>query len=286
MNAGNNKCFSLSQRLRRQAGTQVRASGRNVFSRLGRGRVLTAGEESALAARIAAGDPVARDRLIRANLGLVVSMARAFVGHRVEIEDLIEEGILGLIRAVEGFDPRIGTRFSTYAVFWIRDAMRRVVKHSPRPIHLPSYLQDLLQRWRRTETALCNELQRVPSEAEVARAMGLAKRKLRLLRRALMLEKPSAETGVDPRSLEYLVPDPRHQSPEVSVSERDEIGKALSRLQTLEHHEAMIVRLHFGLGGGERMTLQQIGERLQMSRERVRQIERQALDRIREDLER
>jgi RNA polymerase primary sigma factor len=245
---------------------------------------LTAREEAALAARIAAGDPVARDRLIRANLGLVVSMARAFVGNRVEIEDLIEEGILGLIRAVEGFDPRIGTRFSTYAVFWIRDAMRRVVKHSPRPIHLPSYLQDLLQRWRRTETALCNELQRAPSEAEVARSMGLSKRKLRLLRRALILERPSSETGVDPRSLEYLVADPRHQSPEASVSERDEIGKALSRLQTLEQHEAMIVRLHFGLGGVERMTLQQIGERLQMSRERVRQIERQALNRIREEL--
>jgi RNA polymerase primary sigma factor len=240
--------------------------------------LLTAGQECEVAYRVANGDPAARDLLARANLRLVVSIARGYAGKGLPLPDLIEEGNLGLLRAVEGFDPSLNTPFSTYASYWIKHSIRRALTRTAHTIRLPAHLQHLLSRWRRADAALREELGRAPADEEVARRLGLAGKTLRTVLHVLRTQQ-AAPHGPNEElpSVDALVPDPRCKAPEEEVAEEEERRKALGLLEELDRRKALVLRLRFGLEGDEALTLEEIGGRLGLTRERVRQIEKQAL---------
>src|SRR6202011_2763092 len=149
--------------------------------------LLNAEEEKRLAYKIETGDSEARDRMVRANLRLVVNIARSYTGKGMGLEDLIEEGNLGLMRAVEGFDSSMNTRFSTYASFWIKQSIRRALAASGKSIRIPTYMASLMVKWRRATNQLYNEKGMAPSQEEVAKFLGLSKKKLNILKKAIQV---------------------------------------------------------------------------------------------------
>src|SRR5436305_13016137 len=146
--------------------------------------LLSAEEEKQLAYRIEEGDSEARDRMVRANLRLVVNIARSYTGKGLGLQDLIAEGNLGLLRAVEGFDPSMNTRFSNYASYWIKQSMKRAVVNTAKTVRLPAYMVELLTKWRRATSKLQDELGRTPTEEEIAKSLGLKKKKLNIIKKA------------------------------------------------------------------------------------------------------
>jgi len=156
--------------------------------------LLTADEEKMLARAIATGDVMARDRMVRANLRLVVNIARGYTSKGLGLQDLIEEGNLGLLRAVEGFDPDVGTRFSTYASYWIKQSIKRALINSAKTIRIPAYMVELLSKWRRASARLTEELRRNPTPEEVARLLGLPKRKLPIIKKAIQIYNATPQT--------------------------------------------------------------------------------------------
>src|SRR6478609_5286035 len=149
--------------------------------------LLSAQEERDLAAQVAMGDPYARDHMVKANLRLVVNIARGYLGKGLCLEDLIEEGNLGLMRAVEGFDGMMDTRFSTYASYWIKQSIRRAVMNNGKPIRLPAYMVTLLSKWKRVTIVLAEGLGRPPSPDEVGKALRLSKRKIGIVNKAIQV---------------------------------------------------------------------------------------------------
>src|SRR5438552_7840195 len=147
--------------------------------------LLSAEEEKLLALRIEEGDSEARDHMIRANLRLVVNIARSYIGKGLGLEDLVAEGNLGLLRAVEGFDPTMNTRFSTYASYWIKQSIKRAVVNTAKTIRVPAYMAELLSKWRRATNKLTDELGRTPTDEEVARMVGVPKKKLGIIKKAI-----------------------------------------------------------------------------------------------------
>jgi RNA polymerase primary sigma factor len=245
--------------------------------------LLSADEERELAWRVEDGDPEARDLLIRANLRLVVSLARRYAGKGLPMEELIAEGNLGLFRPAEEFDPSMRTRFSTYASPWIKQAILRALATRATTVRLPAYLATLLARWRRAADALRDELSRQPSEAEVAARLGLSARKLKAVRKALRAHGATARGGRgDEAPLAGLA---RWESPDAPGSAAEEARRALSLLDGMGPRKAAVLRMRFGLDGEPPRTLQEVGDRLGLTRERVRQIEREALRNLREQLE-
>jgi RNA polymerase primary sigma factor len=245
--------------------------------------LLSAEEERALARAVAAGDRAARDRLIRANLRLVVRVARDYAGMGLPPEDLIGEGNLGLLRAAEGFDPAFGTRFSTYAAHWIRQAIRAALTNTAATIRLPAHMVGLLRRWRRAERALRRERGREPGFDEVADRLGLSPEQRELVgraRRASRLRRGGR--GEDGRErLPDEVSDP-HARPEASLEADDEWRATQRRLDHLDDRERAVVALRFGLGGSEPLTLKEVGHRLGVTREWVRKLEARAVQRLSE----
>ena len=161
--------------------------------------LLSADEEKELARAIALGDVRARDRMVRANLRLVVNIARGYTGKGLGLQDLIEEGNLGLLRAVEGFDPDMGTRFSTYASYWIKQSIKRALINSAKTIRIPAYMVELLSKWRRASVRLTDELKRNPTPEEIARLLGLAKAKASDHQEShsdLQLDAPNGSIGI------------------------------------------------------------------------------------------
>src|SRR5271163_1924311 len=156
--------------------------------------LLKADEEKQLAYRIEDGDSEARDRMVRANLRLVVNIARSYTGKGLGLQDLIEEGNLGLLRAVEGFDPSMNTRFSTYASYWIKQSMKRAQVNSGRTIRLPAYMVELLAKWRRATSKLTDDLGRPPTHEEVAKELGLPKKKLSIIKKAIRVYNAAPQT--------------------------------------------------------------------------------------------
>jgi RNA polymerase primary sigma factor len=242
--------------------------------------LLSADEERALAERIAQGDPEAREHMIKANLRLVVNIARGYLGKGLGLEDLIEEGNLGLLRAVEGFDGTMSTRFSTYASFWIKQSIRRAVMNNGKPIRLPAYMVTLLSKWRRATIVLTERLGRAPTLDEVGSALKLSKKKLGILARAIQVNSltphPDA-SDEDGGVLDDLLTDERGKAPEDLMIEADDLQRILRRLDQLEDREATVVRMRFGLSPYQPMTLREVGEQLGLTRERVRQLENHAL---------
>jgi len=249
--------------------------------------LLSPDEEYELAVAIGNGDVQARDRMVRANLRLVVNIARGYTGKGLGLQDLIEEGNLGLLRAVEGFDPAVGTRFSTYASYWIKQSIKRALINTAKTIRIPAYMVELLSKWRRASTRLSEELGRNPTPEEVARVLGLPKKKLPIIKKAIRIYNltPQTDQADAGWSLGEMIMDERMQTPEDSLLEFDNLTHVMKQLTVMDPREATVLRMRFGLDDNEPRTLKEIGETLGLTRERVRQIETEALNRLAESLE-
>ena len=248
--------------------------------------LLTAQDEKDLANRIANGDVQARDRMVRANLRLVVNIARGYTGKGLSLQDLIEEGNLGLLRAVEGFDPAVGTRFSTYASYWIKQSIKRALINSAKTIRIPAYMVELLSKWRRATARLADELGRTPTPEEIARVLGLPKKKLSIIKKAINIYNSTPQTDQSEAgwSLGEMVMDERTKTPEDELVETDILTHVRRMMTEMDTREATVLRMRFGLDNHEPHTLKEIGEQLGLTRERVRQIETEALNRLSDGL--
>ncbi len=249
--------------------------------------LLTQEEERQLAFAITQGDMEARDRMVRANLRLVVNIARGYTGKGLGLQDLIEEGNLGLLRAVEGFDPGMGTRFSTYASYWIKQAIKRSLINSSKTIRIPAYMVELLSKWRRAGLRLSEDLGRSPTPEEVARMLGLPRKKLPIIKKAILVHNltPQVDQPDVGWTLNEMIMDERTRSPDEEMLANDNLSFVLKQLEQMDARDAIVLKMRFGLGNCEALTLKEIGERLGLTRERVRQIETEALDRLAESLE-
>jgi RNA polymerase primary sigma factor len=248
--------------------------------------LLTAEQERELAGRISEGDGEARDHMVRANLRLVVSIARGYSSRGLTLEDLIAEGNLGLLRAVEGFDPTMGTRFSTYASYWIKQSIKRALINSSKTIRIPAYMIELLSKWNRTTIRLNDVLGRSPSNAEVARLLGVSKKKLPIIEKAIHVYHSTPQTDQPDSgwSLSEVVMDKGMESPDEIMMKEDALAYVRDQLEVMDDREATVLRMRFGLENQEPRTLKEIGEYLGLTRERVRQIETACLKRLADEL--
>lgn len=245
--------------------------------------LLTAEEERGLAAAIAEGDLQARDRMILSNLRLVIKIARGYLGRGLALDDLIGEGNVGLIRAVEEFDPDFGTRFSTYASYWIKQAIRQALTNTTATIRLPAHMVCLLTRWKRLERSLARELGEEPSFEAVAARLGLSDAQRDLVRRARRsrtLKLESSRSGEGSWSPDDTAD--TYEAPESVLERADEQRLLRERLTWLDARERLIVVLRFGLNGEPAMTLKDVGRRLGVTREWVRKIEHRAVRKLNE----
>jgi RNA polymerase primary sigma factor len=241
--------------------------------------LLTADEERSLAHAIRRGDDNARSRLIRSNLRLVVRIARDYLGRGLTLEDLVGEGNLGLIRATEEFDPDFGTRFSTYAGYWIRQSIRHALLNTTSTIRLPAHMVGLLTKWRRAEQALTRTLGYPPDPERIADELGLSAVQRDLVDRALRARRLCHEGGVEGAWSADEVTD-AHDAPESSIEAAEDRAQLLRRMTRLEPRERTILTLRFGLGGQTPMTLKDVGRRLGVTREWVRKIELRAIRKL------
>lgn len=272
---------------KRKSGSAVQTPLETYLREINETALLNAGEEKELAVRIGEGDTAARDRMVRANLRLVVNIARGYSGKGLSLQDLIEEGNLGLLRAVEGFDPAMGTRFSTYASYWIKQSIKRALINTGKTIRIPAYMVELLSKWRRATARLTEELDRTPTPEEIARVLGLPKKKLPIIKKAIKIYNatPQTDQADSGWSLGDLVMDERQRTPDDTLIESDSLQHVMQMLKTMDTREATVLKMRFGLEGQEPRTLKEIGELLSLTRERVRQIETEALKKMAAGLE-
>lgn len=235
-------------------------------------------------------DPWAREMLVRSNLRLVVNIAKKYAGRGMSLGDLIEEGNLGLIKAVDYFDPERGTRFSTYAAWWIKQGIKRALLENIQPVHVPTYMVTLINQWRHTASEAESRMGRRPSVEEMANLMHLPLRKAKVIHRIVEVLGVAGDSlsGDDPdenHALETTLEDEHAGRPEDPLVEHEERIKAMRLLDEIDPREAEVLRLHYGLGGRRPLTLKEIGKKMGLTRERIRQIRRDALTRLYECME-
>jgi len=273
-------------RLRRFSSEAVQSPLETYLREINETALLTADEEKSLARLIGVGDTAARDRMVRANLRLVVNIARGYTGKGLALQDLIEEGNLGLLRAVERFDPNMHTRFSTYASYWIKQSIKRALVNTAKTIRIPAYMVELLAKWRRATNKLNDELGRPPTPEEIAKLLGLPKKKLSIIKKAIRVYNSTPQTDQSEAgwSIDEMLMDNRSKTPDDEMVETDDLKQVLVLLEKMDKREATVLKMRFGLDEEEPKTLKEIGESLGLTRERVRQIESEALAKLNESL--
>jgi RNA polymerase primary sigma factor len=255
---------------------------------ISRYQLLKPEEEQDLARRIARGDMDARERMIRSNLRLVVNIAKNYVSSGLPLMDLIAEGNLGLMKAAERFRPDEGASFSTYASWWIKQAIRRAITTKVKNVRVPAYMADIVAKWRRVANELAQGLERSATADEVADAMRLNPEKIAIIQQALGADSSSrvgrraygGGRGDEEEMGDFIEEIPARPGEDATVEDffsGQEAEKVDLLLRCLSEREERIVRLRYGFGTGKYMTLQNIGKKLNLTRERVRQIEAQAL---------
>ncbi len=225
---------------------------------------------------------VARERLVKCNLRLVVTIAKRFGRRGMPLADLIEEGNLGLIRAVESYDPEQNTRFSTYASWWIKQAIKRSLINSRQAVHIPAYMVEMIAKWKEAKAKFEDNEGRQPSIQELAETMAVPERKVHMIRHAVKAfnsSKQSSMDGDDSPLLE-MVTDSRTPAPDEAIFSAMESRTLLELLEQIDEREATVLRMRFGLDDGEGMTLKDIGSKIGLTRERVRQIQDEALRKL------
>ncbi len=252
------------------------------FRDINQASLLSAAEERELAEAIARGDCDARTRMIEANLRLVVKIARDYLGRGMLIDDLIGEGNLGLIRAAEEFDPRFGTRFSTYASYWIKQAIRHALINTSTTIRLPAHMFGLLTKWRRAERLLCRERGSAPSFDEVAAHLGLTDNQKSLVAKARRASQLKLESSLGDEDASWSPEEAIScsQAPENIMESSEDRAEILRRLDRLDERERLVISLRFGLLDESPLTLKEIGRRIGVTREWVRKIELRAVSKL------
>ena len=248
--------------------------------------LLTPAEEVELAARIKKGDKKARAHMIKANLRLVVKIAQDYSGYGLPLADLISEGNIGLMKAVERFDPEKGGKLSTYGSWWIKQSIKRALANQSKTIRLPVHMVDKIAKMRRISALLAECIGREPSDDELAEELGLPRRKLALLTRAsqrpVSLDAPVNED--ESIGLSDIIGDERAQSPLDALVDKNIHNQLDDLLEVLDEREHRIIGARFGLNGKKPMTLEEVGREFGVTRERIRQLQNVALEKMRKAL--
>lgn len=250
---------------------------------MGQFSMLSADEEIKLANRIAEGDQFAKNELVEANLRLVVSLARHYQGCGLSYQDLIQEGNIGLIKAAEKFDVSKGFRFSTYASWWIKQALSRAIADQSRTIRIPVHMTENINKFKKIERELLNQLNREPKIKEIADAMGISEKQAKEIQ-SYIVEPTSLDIQVgddDDTTIGSFIEDTHFINPESAYIKESNGDIVNAVLDTLSDREANILRLRFGIGGKKAMTLEEVGKEYGLTRERIRQIEAKALRKLR-----
>lgn len=267
-----------------KTGPSERSNLQLYLQEIGKTALLTIEEEIALAKRIRRGDKAARDHMIQANLRLVVKIAMDYKDFGLPLLDLISEGNLGLIKAVERFDPRKGGKLSTYAAWWIKQSIKRALANQSKTIRLPVHLVDKIAKMRRTAMALTESLGREPTDEELAIELQIPTSKVAHLKsvsvRPTSLDAPIGEDG-DSATFGDIVGDDSAVSPFEALKESMQTADIRAMLDSLEPREAEIIRLRFGLDGYDELTLEEVGRKFKVTRERIRQLQNIALSKMR-----
>jgi len=249
--------------------------------------LLTPEEEIKLAARIKRGDSKARERMIRANLRLVVKIAREYEGYGLPLLDLINEGNMGLMRAVEKFDPAKGGKLSTYSSWWIKQSIRRGIANQAKTVRLPIHMLDKIAKVRRAVTKLTEELGQEPSDEELAMELGISTKRAGMLRSAgVRTSSIDAPLGDDDTSrVGDIIPDERATTPYDQLEHKTMLALLDELIEHLPERELNILKLRFGLDGGPERSLEDIGKEFGVTRERIRQLQNLALEKLRKMIE-
>jgi RNA polymerase primary sigma factor len=280
---GDTTAFIRRESSRYDGDTSIRLYLREI----GQVKLLTPDEEIQLAARIKKGDKKAREHMIKANLRLVVKIARDYEGIGLPLLDLISEGNIGLMKAVERFDPAKGGKLSTYGSWWIKQSIKRALANQSKTIRLPVHLVDKISKMRRTAMKLQEELGHEPTDEELADELGMTAARVRQMRQAAIrpasLDAPIGDD--DSNNFSDVVQDENATSPYDNLEDKTVTGMLQDMVKHLDAREATILRFRYGLDGGTEKTLEEVGEKFGVTRERVRQIQNLALKKLRKMIE-
>lgn len=246
--------------------------------------LLTSKEEIDLAKKARNGDEQARKRMIQANLRLVINIAKRYMHLGISLLDLIEEGNLGLMKAVDKFDPRKGYRFSTYAAWWIKQAITRSIYEQARLIRVPVYMSDLIAKWKRKKEQLTQKLKRIPTNQEIAKRLRLSKDKIEQINFWMLTTTSSLDAPIgeeDGSQVSDLIEDRAVQAPDAEIEHILDKERVKSLLEIMTVRERQVLDMRFGLVNSRPHTLAEVARKLGVSRERIRQIEEVALKKLR-----